>query len=203
MTPERKTRRVPTKGKGTQSMQPSQNTDEPASSGCADDDNAALCLRGRFRSSMRLIASTVAVVTSADNSKRGGLTATAVCSLSVDPPLVIVCINRGSHTHAIIRRVGRFCLNYLARDQHDVARMFAQHVANPEDKFEVGRWTLSPRGNPVLLGSLATIECVIHRRVDEGTHSVFIGAVAAVEARQEQAPLVYAHSNYARVGGAA
>lgn len=203
MSVARKTRRLPGKGRGNRSGQPSPGPAAPTLIARADHDNAALLLRDRFRSSMRLMASSVTVVTSADEDKRGGLTATAVCSLSVDPPLVIVCINRGSYTHSIIRRVGRFCLNYLAGDQHEIARRFAQHTANPEDKFDAGQWTLSPLGNPVLLGSLATVECVVHKRVDEGTHSVFIGAVVVVEARQEQAPLVYTHSSYARIGGPA
>jgi flavin reductase (DIM6/NTAB) family NADH-FMN oxidoreductase RutF len=94
-------------------------------------------------------------------------------------------------------------LNYLAKDQSGVARMFAEHVAEPEEKFKVGGWTLGPFGNPVLAGSLATMECTVRRRVDEGTHSIFIGAVVAVDAGHKDAPLVYARSTYARVGGLA
>lgn len=155
----------------------------------------------QFRSSMRLVASTVTIVTAAHGGQRGGLTATAVCCLSVEPPLILACINRDSHTHGLIHRANRFCLNYLSDDHAEVARAFAHHVPDAEQKFGYGKWTESAQGNPVLGGCLATVECDVTRCMDEGTHSVFIGAVSAVSARAELAPLVYSRSGFFQLAG--
>jgi flavin reductase len=160
-------------------------------------DNAALDLRARFRSSLRLVASTVALVTTAHGNRRAGLTATAACSLSVDPPLMLVCVNRRSNTHGFIRQSDRFCVNYLPTHHYELAQLFALQVQDSDAKFSIGSWGTSPLGNPILLDSLATIECKVHRRIDEGTHSIFIGAVLDVTARSGSEPLVYVQGGFA------
>ena len=162
-------------------------------------DNAALDLRMRFRTSLRLLASTVALVTASHGDRRGGLTATAACSLSIDPPLMIVCINRRSRTHRLICDSDRFCINYPGIHQAEIAQLFARHLADSEDKFAIGSWGVSAFGNPILLDGLATVECSVRRRIDEGTHSVFIGAVLDVVAQKQYEPLVYSQGGFARL----
>jgi flavin reductase (DIM6/NTAB) family NADH-FMN oxidoreductase RutF len=164
-------------------------------------DNAALDLRMRFRTSLRLLASTVALVTAAHDNRRGGLTATAVCSLSVDPPLMLVCLNRRSHTHGFVRESDRFCINYLGAQHSALAQVFAGQPEDSEGKFSIGSWGLSSFGNPVLLDSLATIECSVHRRIDEGTHSVFIGTVLDATKRNDCDPLLYVQGGFAKIAG--
>jgi flavin reductase (DIM6/NTAB) family NADH-FMN oxidoreductase RutF len=161
-------------------------------------DNLALDLRARFRTSLRLLASTVALVTVSHGTKRGGLTATAACSLSVDPPLMLVCISRRSRTHGYVRASERFCINYLGEHHRDLAVLFATQVQDGEVKFGSGEWGIGAFGNPVLLDSLATIECRVHRRIDEGTHSVFIGTVLDVMTRNECDPLLYVQGGFAK-----
>lgn len=161
-------------------------------------DNLALDLRARFRTSLRLLASTVALVTAAHGGKRGGLTATAACSLSVDPPLMLVCVSRRSRTHSYMRESENFCINYLGGHHRDLATLFATQVEDGEVKFRGGAWGLSAFGNPILLDSLATIECRVRRRIDEGTHSVFIGAVIDVATRNECGPLLYMQGEFAK-----
>ena len=156
---------------------PTRVADIPAEAIDAFPDNAALDLRTRFRTSLRLLASTVALVTAAHGDRRSGMTATAACSLSVDPPLMLVCVNRRSRTHGFMRESDRFCINYLGAQHGELARLFARQLEDLEDKFSIGEWGVSALGNPILLDSLATIECSVHRRIDEGTHSVFIGTV--------------------------
>jgi len=165
-------------------------------------DNAALDLRTRFRTSLRMLASTVALVTSAHDNRRGGMTATAACSLSVDPPLMIVCVNRRSRTHGFMRDSDRFCINYLGTQHGELARLFARQLEDSEGKFSIGSWGISAFGNPILLDSLATIECGVHRRLDEGTHSVFIGTVLDAATRRDCDPLVYVQGGFARLAGA-
>lgn len=162
-------------------------------------ENAAVQLRSRFRSSLRLVASTVAVVTAAHDGRRGGLTATATCSLSVDPPLMLVCVNRRSHTHGFMWNSERFCINYLGTQHRELADLFAVQVQDTDAKFSVGSWGKGRHGSPVLLDSLATIECRVLRRFDEGTHSIFVGSVLEVTAREEHEPLVYVQGGFAGV----
>jgi flavin reductase (DIM6/NTAB) family NADH-FMN oxidoreductase RutF len=162
-------------------------------------ENAALDVRTRFRSAMRLIASTVALVTASHEERRGGMTATAACSLSLDPPLVLVCINRRSHTHPLVRDAGAFCVNYLAEHHRELADVFAHPFSDTESKFALGKWGKSPHGSPALLDSLASIECRLRHQHDEGTHSVFIGSVVHATANPELAPLIYAQKAYGRL----
>ena len=174
---------------------------EPADAPATFPDNAALDLRARFRSSLRRLASTVALVTAAHDNRRGGLTATAACSLSVDPPLMLVCVNRRSRTHNFMRESDRFCINYLGTQHSELARLFALQVEDSESKFSIGTWGVSPFGNPILLDGLATIECSVHRRIDEGTHSVFIGTVLDATKRSDGDPLVYVQGGFSKLAG--
>jgi flavin reductase (DIM6/NTAB) family NADH-FMN oxidoreductase RutF len=162
-------------------------------------ENAALDLRIRFRGAMRLIASTVALVTASHEEKRGGMTATAACSLSLDPPLVLVCINRRSHTHPLVRDAGAFCINFLAEHHRELAEVFAHTFGDAESKFAHGNWGTSPRGSPTLLDSLASIECRLRHQHDEGTHSIFIGSVVHATANAGLAPLIYAQKAFGRL----
>jgi flavin reductase (DIM6/NTAB) family NADH-FMN oxidoreductase RutF len=171
---------------------------EQSEAPAAFPDNPALDLRTRFRTSLRLLASTVALVTAAHGTKRGGLTATAACSLSVDPPLMLVCVSRRSRTHGYMRESENFCINYLGEHHHKLAALFATQVQDGEVKFGSGAWSVSAFGNPILLDSLATIECRVRRRIDEGTHSVFIGTVLDVVTRNECEPLLYVQGEFAK-----
>jgi flavin reductase len=174
-------------------------TPEQPESLAAFPDNSALDLRARFRTSLRRLASTVALVTAAHGAERSGLTATAACSLSVDPPLMLVCVSRRSRTHGFMHKSDCFCINYLGEQHRDLALRFAAQTQDAEDKFANGTWSISPLGNPVLADSLLSIECRVHRRIDEGTHSVFIGTVLDALTRNECEPLVYVQGGFARV----
>lgn len=152
-----------------------------------------------FKHSMRLFASTVAVITTAVDGRRSGLTATAVCSLSMEPPTLLVCVNRGSRTHPLIDQAGVFCVNLLAEEHAGLARLFAASDTSAEEKFADGDWTTSENGLPVLRNSMASIECTVRRRIDEATHTIFVGGVVGVAARPEVGPLLYANHRFGRI----
>lgn len=152
-----------------------------------------------FRATMRLLASTVAVVTASHQGQRGGLTATSVCSLSAEPPLMFICINRRSNTHVLIEKSGALCVNYLAEPHEALARHFANQVEDPEAKFKLGTWETSPLGNPVLADGLATIDCRVSRHFDEGTHTVFIASVVGTTARHDLSPLIYVRNDFTQL----
>ena len=151
-----------------------------------------------FRQAMRRVASTVNVITICVGGTPMGITATAMSSISVDPPSLLVCINRTASMHGSMEDVSHFRVNVLHRDQEEMARMFAdrRHQAL---RFSEG-WTVDCERPPRLVDAQAALLC---RRIDHhrfGTHSIFIGQVEEVVLREEVAPLVYLNGSY---GGAA
>lgn len=157
---------------------------------------AALC--EDFRQAMRRVASTVNVISIYVDGQPMGITATAVSSISLDPPSLLVCINRAASLHAPMGGMSHFRVNVLHREQEPIACMFAdrsQHAL----RFLSG-WDLGRAGAPVLIDAQATILC---RKIDShsfATHSIFIGVVEEAAARPEVDPLIYLDGRY---GGAA
>lgn len=133
----------------------------------------------RFRLVLGRLAAGVSVVTSRDEEGgRHGLTATSVCSVSLEPPLVLVVLEKDANTHAIVERSGLFAVNFLGREQREVAERFA---TTPDDKFEGLSPGEAPTGAPILEEALAWLDCVVVRSVPAGDHTVFIGRVEAAD----------------------
>lgn len=153
-------------------------------------------LEADFRQAMRRVASTVNVITICVGGTPMGITATAMSSISIDPPSLLVCINRTATMHGSMEDVSHFRVNVLHRDQEEMARIFAdrRHQAL---RFSEG-WTVDCERPPRLVDAQASFLC---RRIDHhrfGTHSIFIGQVEEVTVRDEVAPLVYLDGNYRR-----
>jgi flavin reductase len=157
--------------------------------------DAALC--EDFRKAMRRVASTVNVISIYVDGQPMGITATAVSSISLDPPSLLVCINRAASLHAPMGDMSHFRLNVLHRDQEAIACMFAdrsQHAL----RFASG-WDLDSPGAPRLVDAQATMLC---RKIDShsfATHSIFIGVVEEAAARPEVDPLIYLDGRYGGV----
>lgn len=152
-----------------------------------------------FRQAMRRVASTVNVISICFDGQAMGITATAVSPISMDPPSLLVCINRAASVHASMEDVDRFAVNVLHRDQERVANIFADRRLHAE-RFADG-WERDGANPPRLSDAQATILC---RRIDHhqfGTHSIFIGVVEAVTTRDGVDPLVYLDGRYGSVGG--
>lgn len=124
-----------------------------------------------------------------------GLTANAVASLSLDPPLVLVCIDHGADSHDCIRAAGAFSVNVLDAEQERLARRFAELETG--DKFEGVAYRVGATGSPVLEDALAWVDCRIRESHDGGDHTIFIGEVVAGDAR-EGSPLVFYRGGYGR-----
>jgi len=152
-----------------------------------------------FRQAMRRVASTVNVISLCVDGEAMGITATAVSSISMDPPSLLVCINQAASVHTSMEDVTHFRVNVLHRDQEDVARIFADRRFHAE-RFLEG-WENDCIRPPRLLDAQASILC---RRIDHhrfGTHSIFIGVVEEVSTRDGVDPLVYLDGRYGSVGG--
>jgi len=152
-----------------------------------------------FKSAMRNLAAGVTLITSiADDNRRGGMTATAVCSLSAEPPQLLVCVNRNAATHDLISTTRRFCVNVLS-DQHiDIASAFAGGV-DWNQRFEHGAWSTLTTGAPVLTDALAAFDCELQETFASDTHSIFIGRVVGIRHEERETPLMYFRSRYARI----
>ncbi len=149
-----------------------------------------------FKRGMRQLAAGVNVITVANAGVREGLTATAVCSISAEPPQLLVCVNSTAGAHGPIHRAGSFCLNVLAHDQEAIARRFAgMDGADREDRFSIGRWSMLSTGAPALDGALANFDCIVVREIEAATHTVFIGRVLGVRTN-EGTPLIYSHGRF-------
>ncbi len=151
-----------------------------------------------FRQAMRRVASTVNVITICVGGEPQGITATAMSSLAMDPPSLLVCINQAAALHGSIKDVSHFGVNVLHRDQEHLAQMFADRNKTGL-RFTEG-WHLDCERPPRLLDAQASILC---RRIDHhqfGTHSIFIGVVEDVVVRSEIEPLVYLGGKYRSAG---
>lgn len=149
-----------------------------------------------FKRAMRRVASTVNVITICVRGEPMGITATAMSSLSMDPPSLLVCINRTASMHASITDVTHFGVNVLHTDQAHLAQMFSDREKQ-ELRFASG-WHLDCERPPRLADAQASLLC---RRIDHhqfGTHSIFIGIVESVVVRDEVDPLLYLNGQYGR-----
>jgi len=157
--------------------------------------------RDAFRKAMRRVASTVNVITICGRGNPMGITATAMSSLAMDPPSLLVCINRAAAMHASMADMKTFRVNILHRDQEDIARMFADRK-HEEERFAAG-WELPEGEPPRLIDAQASVLC---RRIDHhqfGTHSIFIGVIEDVCVRDDLSPLLYWNGRYGAVSPAA
>jgi flavin reductase (DIM6/NTAB) family NADH-FMN oxidoreductase RutF len=151
-------------------------------------------LADNFRAAMRRFTATVSVISSCLDGERHGMTATAVTSVSLEPPSLLVCVNRKGRLFEMLERSPRFCVNVLHAGQSAVSRTFARpHSA---ERFAQGQWDDDAFGVPYLRDAQVAIFCTKALAVPHGSHSVFFGNVAAVRLRDEIAPLLYQDGAY-------
>ena len=152
---------------------------------------------GNFRAVMRRFATGVTVVTTIVDGRPKGFTANAFSSVSADPPMVLICVNRLARSHPLISQAGHFCVNILHLDQRVLAERFASH--EPVDPFATIPYGSARTGSPVLEGTLAFLDCELAEEHSAGTHTVFIGTVLACGAT-DGAPLGYFNAAYRDFG---
>jgi flavin reductase (DIM6/NTAB) family NADH-FMN oxidoreductase RutF len=147
----------------------------------------------RFRSVMGHFATGVTVVTATTPQGPVGMTANAVCSLSLEPLLLLVAFDNEARTLPVVRETGRFGVNVLAAGQEDLARLFASKA--PEREKFAGIAHTVHDGIPVLEGALAWVGCRLERLIPGGDHTIGIGAVEAAEAGHGE-PLLWFRGRY-------
>src|SRR3990172_6595449 len=130
----------------------------------------------QFKLGMRSLAGAVSIITTSHGGRLYGMTATAVCSATADPPAVLVCVNRGTTTHAAIARSGVFCVNVLRHEDRELSGVFSGSQKG-EGLFRSEHWTRLATGAPALINSLVAFDCRVANQMVHGTHTVYVGEV--------------------------
>jgi flavin reductase (DIM6/NTAB) family NADH-FMN oxidoreductase RutF len=155
---------------------------------------------GNFRSAMRHLAGGVSVITVGRGRDITGMTVTSVSSLSVDPPTLIVSINRESSSWQLLKRLGVFGVNILTVDQLDVAERFTgKDGLKGADRFIGAQWTTGVSGVPLLAGALAAIDCEVEDIVERHSHAIIIGRVLHMQLSPRTAALAYWQGQYVAI----
>jgi len=153
-----------------------------------------------FRSAMRHLAGGVSVITVGRGKDITGMTVTSVSSLSVEPPTLIVSINRESSSWPLLTRYGAFGVNILTADQLDIAERFAgKGGVKGADRFTGAQWTIGASGVPLLFGALSAIDCEVEDIVERHSHAIVIGRVLDMRLSSRTAALAYWQGQYVAI----
>ena len=149
--------------------------------------------KDEFRAALSRFASGVTVVTTKDaDGNLHGLTVSAFCSVSLEPPLILICIDKHTASHNAFQQSNHFVVNVLHEEQIHHSNQFAAPIA---DKFDGISYRLGIEGIPVLADALVNLECRLVNTHDNGDHTIFIGQIEKSHVADGK-PLVYFHGNY-------
>lgn len=155
-----------------------------------------------FKQVMRGVASTVAIVTAAQDGCPVGMAATSFCSVSMNPPAILVCVNEAASVFSPIQASQQLCINILSSRSQEVCSSFGGRYSQ-EERFRHHDWRWTPEGLPLLADAQAVLVCKVVREVHHGTHWVFLADVCAIhQASDSIDPLVYVNGAYAEIQGA-
>ena len=156
--------------------------------------------QGDFRGAMRQLTGGVSVITAGRGKDISGMTVTSVSSLSVDPPALIVSINRNASSWPLLKRHGFFGVNILTSDQIDIAERFAgKDGLKGAERFAGAEWTTRASGVPLLVGALAAIDCEVEEIVERHSHAIVIGRVLDLQLSTRTAALAYWQGQYVAI----
>ena len=150
-----------------------------------------------YRRAMREFAAGVAIVACGAGEHRAGCTVTALTSLSLSPPTLLVCLDRDALTLTRLRESGAFSINFLAPRHRELADVFAgRDGVHGAGRFALGRWTSLITGAPTLADALAAIDCRVEEIIERHTHAIVIGAMAGVRQGEGGPALAHWRSRY-------
>lgn len=156
-----------------------------------------------LRQAMRQWATGVTVVTSRTPTGPHGITVNSFTSLSLDPPLCLICIDRRTRAYEEIPRAGGFAVNVLAEDQEEIAARFAGRRPDLADPFSGLELGTAPSGAPVFAGVMSYLDCTLQEQLAGGDHTIFVGRVEHAEAPAAggRSPLLFYGGGFRRVAG--
>lgn len=149
-----------------------------------------------FRQAMRRLTAAVSLITTEEDGVRYGMTVTAVCSLGIKPPSLLISVSHGASMHRPVIVRGAFAVNVLIDAQGELVRPFSGAVKG-EARFSMGRWHKSPMGLPWLVGAQANFECRSVETLEYAGHTIIVGRVSALSVEERVAPLLYQNGGLA------
>ena len=154
-----------------------------------------------FRSVMGHFVTGITVVTTLQEGRPRGITVNALTSVSLEPPLVVVALDRRRFITPSVHQTGRYAVNVLSEDQQALSDCFAGAAVTPDrDAFCGAAWTPGPTGLPLLEGAIATLECTVTETFQAGDHELFVARVDSVgNAEPHPMPLLYYRRQYLRI----
>jgi flavin reductase (DIM6/NTAB) family NADH-FMN oxidoreductase RutF len=155
----------------------------------------------RFRQIIGHFATGVTVITTAHDGWLHGMTANAVTSVSLDPLLLLICVDHTAHAHEQVTKSGKFAVNILTEEQEEISRLFAETAEAEQGSLRGAAYHFGMSGAPVLDQSLAYLECAVVDRCEGGDHTIFIGEVLDGDLLHEASPLVFYRGGYRRLDG--
>ncbi|WP_037461218.1 flavin reductase, partial [Sinorhizobium fredii] len=152
-----------------------------------------------FRDAMARVCAPVNVITTNGPAGRGGVTATAMCSVTDEPPTLLVCMNSRSAQTALFVENRRFCVNVLTGEHKDLAASFAGQQLDMEARYAAADWIDLRSGNQALTDAIVSFDCRLVEARLVGTHNIFIGEVVEIRTRKDGHALLYFDRNYVHV----
>ncbi|MGV4925077.1 flavin reductase family protein [Streptomyces sp. BHT-5-2] len=153
-----------------------------------------------FKDAMARFPTGVAIATTCDEAGAPhGLTVGSLCSVSLDPPLVLICVARSARCFPVFERSGEFAVSVLRRQHAELARRFATRTA---EKFAAGGFTRTARGGVVVDDALATLDCLVDGRHEAGDHLILVGKVVDHRLADDGAPAVYVDRKFTTISPA-
>jgi flavin reductase (DIM6/NTAB) family NADH-FMN oxidoreductase RutF len=149
-----------------------------------------------LRMTMRQWSTGVTVVTTVAGDERAGMTVSSFTSVSLEPPTVLVCLNKETYAHDLVLRSGVFAISMLGVGQEALSNRFAGLDPTVTDRFEGLSLITADTGSPLLPGAIAWLDCIVKSTHDTTTHTIFFGEVVFAGADPERAPLVYYNRGY-------
>jgi flavin reductase (DIM6/NTAB) family NADH-FMN oxidoreductase RutF len=152
-----------------------------------------------FRRVMGQFATGVTVVTTRLGDEVHGLTANAVCSVSLEPLLVLVCVDHTADTHPLLEKSGIFAVNILSHEQENLSQLFAGPTEEKVGRLGALGYRTAVTGAPIIDGCLAYLDCRVVAAYPGGDHTIFVGEVEEAEIGENASPLLFFRGRYERV----
>lgn len=156
----------------------------------------------RYRNGMAMLAGAVNVITTDGPRGKAGFTATAVCTVTDQPPTLLVCMNRSSYAHPFFVNNGVLCVNLLSAGQQDLSGVFANREISMEARFASTECSVLETGSPVFADALVSFDCRIAQIEEIGSHTIFFCEVVEMQQSEPKPGLVYFNRSYHHLGAA-
>lgn len=152
-------------------------------------------LKEQMKNAMRSLGGAVSIITCADETSKYAMTATAISSLSLDPPSILVCVNRDTGLHDALTEKNDFCVNILSASQEILSENCAWKLS-AEERFSEGNWQDDEKGIPYLTDAQSSIHCHLDGSYQYGSHTIFIGKIHHIKTSEDINPLLYLDGKY-------